>query len=82
MSYAIEAFQPGIRLREWFDAVKKAAEERRARRRVYFRMLHELECTSERDLADIGISRLSIEEIAYQSAYGDQCGSQSKGQVT
>ncbi len=72
MSYAIEVIQPGIRLREWFEAGKKAAAERRERRSVYFRTLHELECTSERDLADIGISRFSIKEIAYESAYGDQ----------
>ena len=72
MSFAIEVIQPGIRLREWFEAGKKAAVERRARRSVYIRTLRELESTSDRDLADIGISRLSIREIAYDSAYGYQ----------
>jgi len=72
MSYAIEVFQPGIRLREWFEVGKKAAAERRARRSTYFRIIDELEGTSDRNLADIGISRLSIKEIAYEAAYGDQ----------
>jgi uncharacterized protein YjiS (DUF1127 family) len=82
MSYAIEFIQPGIRLREWFEAGKKAAAELRAQRSVYFRTLHELEHTSDRDLADIGISRLSIKEIAYVTAYGDQRLSQPQGQKT
>ncbi|NOX40197.1 MAG: DUF1127 domain-containing protein [Alphaproteobacteria bacterium] len=72
MSYAIEVVQPGIRLREWFENSKKAAAERRALRSAYVRTLRELEATSDRDLADIGISRLSIKDIAYEAAYGSQ----------
>lgn len=72
MTYATDLFHPGIRLREWFEAGKKAATERRAQRSAYVRTLRELQCTSDRDLADIGISRLSIKEIAFEVAYGDQ----------
>ncbi len=72
MTYAADLFHPGIRLREWFEFGKRAAAERRAQRSAYFRTLHELQCTSDCDLADLGISRLSIKEIAYEAAYGDQ----------
>ncbi len=72
MIYAANLIQPGIRLREWFEAGRTAAAEREARRSAYVRTLQELENTSDRDLADIGISRLSIKEVAYETAYGDQ----------
>jgi len=72
MIYAANPIHPGMRLREWFDAGKKAAAERDARRGTYVRTLNELEGTSDRDLADIGISRLSIKEVAYETAYGNQ----------
>jgi len=72
MIYAANLIHPGMRLREWFDAGKKAAAERDARRSTYVRTLNELEGTSDRDLADIGISRLSIKEVAYETAYGNQ----------
>jgi uncharacterized protein YjiS (DUF1127 family) len=78
MSYAIEFIQPGLRLREWFEAGKKAATKLRTQRSNYVRTLHELEGTSDRDLADIGISRLSIREIAYEAAYGEQRSSRHK----
>ena len=71
MTYAANLTHPGIRLREWFEAGRKAAAERYTRRSTYVRTLNELESTSDRDLADIGISRLSIKEVAYETAYGD-----------
>lgn len=79
MTYAANLTHPGIRLREWFEAGRKAAAERDARRSTYVRTLHELECASDRDLADIGISRLSIKEVAYETAYGDQRQSRFEG---
>ena len=72
MSYAIEIFQPGIRIREWFEVGKKAAAERRMLRGAYVRTLDELQSMSDYDLADLGISRLSIKDIAHEAAYGDQ----------
>lgn len=71
MTYTAALFHPGTRLREWFEVRKKEAVERRAQRSVYFRTLHELERSSNRDLDDIGISRLSIKEVAYEAAYDD-----------
>jgi len=40
------------------------------RRRVYSRTLRELEGLSDRDLADLGMHRLSIRDIARIAAYG------------
>ena len=71
MTYTTDLFHPGVRFREWFEAGKKATTEHRAQRSAYIRTLHALQSSSERDLADIGISRLSIKEIAYETAYGD-----------
>ena len=71
MTYTAALFHPKTRFRKWFEVRKKAAAEGRAQRSVYFRTLHELERSSNRDLDDIGISRLTIKEIAYEAAYGD-----------
>lgn len=38
--------------------------------RLYRKTLAELESLSDRELADLGISRLSIREIARESVYG------------
>ena len=72
MTYAADLFHTGIRLRDWFEASRKAAAERHAQHSAYVRTLRELQRSSDRDLADIGISRLSIKEIAYEAVYGDQ----------
>ncbi|WP_225027874.1 DUF1127 domain-containing protein [Xinfangfangia pollutisoli] len=41
-----------------------------ARRRVYTRTLSELRQLSDRELADLGISRVSLVDIAREAAYG------------
>jgi len=40
------------------------------RRRVYARTLAELRQLSDRELADLGLSRLSIVDVAREAAYG------------
>ncbi len=45
-------------------------KEANARRAVYNRTLGELRTMTDRDLADIGIGRVQIEDIAYEAAYG------------
>ncbi len=42
-----------------------------ARRRVYRRTLEELRQLSDRELADLGISRLNIADVAREAAYGN-----------
>ena len=39
--------------------------------RLYRSTLDELRSLSDRELADLGLSRLSIRDIAYESVYGD-----------
>jgi uncharacterized protein YjiS (DUF1127 family) len=41
-----------------------------AQRRIYLRTVAELNGLSDRELADLGISRLGITEIAHEAAYG------------
>lgn len=41
-----------------------------ARRAIYRRTLAELRALSDRDLADMGINRFDIEDLAYEAAYG------------
>ena len=40
------------------------------RRRIFTRTLRELESLSDRDLADLGMHRLSIRDVARTAAYG------------
>jgi len=42
---------------------------RRAQRAIYLRTLDTLSSMSDRDLADIGVSRLAIRDIARTAAY-------------
>lgn len=44
--------------------------EDRARRALYARTVQELHALSNRDLADLGISRLQIEDVAREAAFG------------
>ncbi|MBE2275218.1 MAG: DUF1127 domain-containing protein [Rhodobacteraceae bacterium] len=41
-----------------------------ARRRLYSRTLYELRQLTDRELADLGISRLSLTDVAREAAYG------------
>ena len=40
------------------------------RRRIYSQTLSELRALSDRELTDLGISRLSIRDVAREAAYG------------
>jgi uncharacterized protein YjiS (DUF1127 family) len=48
----------------WAEALQK--------RRVYAQTLAELNALTDRELADLGIPRSDIAEIAYRAAYADQ----------
>lgn len=41
-----------------------------AQRRTYLRTVAELNALTDRELSDLGISRLRITEIAHEAAYG------------
>ena len=48
---------------------RASISERMARARVYRNTVSELQGLSDRDLADLGISRASIRSIALEAAY-------------
>jgi uncharacterized protein YjiS (DUF1127 family) len=66
MTSAIQRFRPLAWLGTMLDAGKDAA----LRRSRYLTTLQLLERMSDRDLADINISRLQIRDVAYEAAYG------------
>lgn len=41
-----------------------------AQRRLYSRTIEELQGLTDRELADLGLSRLSIAQVAHEAAYG------------
>jgi uncharacterized protein YjiS (DUF1127 family) len=69
MAYATETRALGMSLAQWIAAVRAALAERMAAYSVYRRTLRELEALSDRELADIGISRDMIGDIARDAAY-------------
>ncbi len=70
MAYASTAsFSSPSRARRpsgFFGTLKSAF----AQRRLYAQTLAELNQLSDRELADLGISRLSIAQVAHEAAYG------------
>jgi uncharacterized protein YjiS (DUF1127 family) len=55
---------------ERFVMLKDFAATALNQRRVYGRTVAELNALSDRELADLGISRISIPGIAHEAAYG------------
>ncbi len=54
----------------FFQQMRGQIEEGLAKREVYQRTYHELTSLTDRDLADIGISRHDIRRLAKEAAYG------------
>lgn len=70
MAYASnsqQTVQTGLAAR--FDAIVIDIRARLARRRVFNQTLNELQGLSNRELADLGLSRGEIRRIAWQAAY-------------
>ena len=57
-------------LADRFGAFITDLREARAKRRVYRTTLNELSSLSNRELADLGIARGEVRNIAMQAAYG------------
>ena len=70
MAYVTSDRVSGLNPLAWLSNVMANVAQNRAQRGVYLETLHELETMSDRDLADIGISRVQIKDIAYEAAYG------------
>lgn len=54
------------RIATWVKSIKLAAQ----RRAVYDQTVRELNSLTNRELADLGIARLNIEDVARVAAYG------------
>ena len=52
------------------SAFRANLSDRLAKRKVYLTTLRELQSLSNRDLADLGLSRSAIKSIALEAAYG------------
>jgi uncharacterized protein YjiS (DUF1127 family) len=63
MTYELGSTTAGL---GWLGSLRRTLADYR----LYRRTLGELEALSERELADLGISRLSVRQIAYDSVYG------------
>ena len=70
MAYVNTARTGGITLSQRFAALRENFAAARAQRKIYTTTLTELEMLSNRDLADLGISRSMIKAIALEAAYG------------
>lgn len=57
-------------LRDRLTAFFAASQDARARNAVYRQTVRELNQLTERELADLGIHRSSIQKIAHEAAYG------------
>ena len=70
MSVQTETFFAAPAITSTFIAMRERFVAAAAKRKIYRTTLTELESLSSRDLADLGISRSSIKEIAREAAYG------------
>ncbi|PRY25985.1 uncharacterized protein DUF1127 [Aliiruegeria haliotis] len=69
MTYVSEAPRAEAGLRTgWFTDMVKGYSARVAQYRAYRKTLEELRCMTEAELADIGLSRLVIKDVAKQAA--------------
>ena len=60
----------GVSLADRLTGLFRTVAEARSKRAIYVRTLRELESLSSRDLADLGIVRAMIPQLAREAAYG------------
>lgn len=69
MAYATSHSASRPSITGYFANLVASVKEANARRAVYVKTLNELRSLSDRDLTDLGISRVQIEDVALQAAY-------------
>jgi uncharacterized protein YjiS (DUF1127 family) len=69
MTYNTHTGFAGFALGQRFAAFRSELADKAAKRKVYRTTVAELESLSNRDLADLGLSRSMIASIAYEAAY-------------
>lgn len=70
MAYVTSHRSASFRLSDVVAQVMGRLTDAIQRRKVYAETLAELSALSDRDLADLGVSRFNIEDIARAAAYG------------
>lgn len=70
MAYVSSHRAPRHSIFELAAGIVASLKAERARRVVFNQTLGELRRMTDRELADIGISRVQIDDIAYEAAYG------------
>lgn len=70
MAYVNTTRATGFGLIERIAEFRAAAAEAAAKRKVYRQTVNELSALSNRELADLGLSRSGIKAIAMEAAYG------------
>ncbi|WP_341365450.1 DUF1127 domain-containing protein [Yoonia sp. BS5-3] len=71
MAYNTETTFAGFSFGHRFAALRTEIVEKLAKRKVYRSTVAELESLSNRELADLGLSRSMIKSIAIEAAYGN-----------
>ena len=59
------------RIGGWFSKFRRNRQDERRRFQLYFQIYGALSRLSERELAEKGISRLEIADVAMKAAFGD-----------
>jgi uncharacterized protein YjiS (DUF1127 family) len=70
MAYANNSRTASLGLADRFAALVATVKAKAAKRRIYETTVRELNALTDRELTDLGISRLSIEDVARVAAYG------------
>ena len=70
MAYSMTSAMQRFRPLAWLGSMLETGKEAALRRNRYVTTLQLLERMSDRELADINISRLQIRDVAYEAAYG------------
>lgn len=71
MAYVNSSRAVQVTFADRFAAVLKVLKDIIERRRVYNETIFELNTLTDRDLADLGLSRASIPEVAREAAYAN-----------
>ena len=69
MAYVNSSRTAQVSFSDHFAAIVKVVMAKVARRRIYNQTLFELQALSDRDLADLGMHRSTIAEVAREAAY-------------
>jgi uncharacterized protein YjiS (DUF1127 family) len=70
MAYVNNSRTASLGLMDRFVSLIATAKANRAQRAVYNRTVYELEHLTDRELSDLGIARIAIQDVARTAAYG------------